>query len=251
MAIENTNYDSTVDTKNHIDNVCQAAKYLADAILHAASVHDKSKLEEPEKSVFDRVTPRLKELEYGTEEYKASLADMGEALTHHYANNRHHPEHFEYGVTDMTLVDVVEMFCDWYAAVKRTKNGNLLESIKIKRDAGVISEQLADIFVNTFELVEGIIVNKPQTTNKEDEMSTENFNEVKNNLLDKLCWLRNKLVTEHVGFSEIAAVINEVKKESNASGIQYEYLAYLQEINILLLLRDMSLSIFLLNNWDR
>ena len=32
-------------------------------------------------------------LTYGSDEYKACLTEMKPALDHHYAANRHHPEH--------------------------------------------------------------------------------------------------------------------------------------------------------------
>src|SRR3989337_294012 len=86
------------------------------ALVYRAVEHDASKLQEPEKAMFDEWTPKLKEFEFGSDEYKAALAGMGEALKHHYENNCHHPEHFENGVDEMNLLDVIEMVCDWRAA---------------------------------------------------------------------------------------------------------------------------------------
>lgn len=43
-------------------------------------------------------------------EYHQDLLDMGPALHHHYANNRHHPQYFPFGVGGMTLADVIEVF---------------------------------------------------------------------------------------------------------------------------------------------
>ena len=44
-----------------------------------------------EKELFDKWTPILKTLEYGSEEYKDSLKNLKVALDHHYENNSHHP----------------------------------------------------------------------------------------------------------------------------------------------------------------
>ena len=74
---------------------------------------------------------------------------MKPALEHHYAVNRHHPEHFTNGVNDMTLIDVVEMFADWKAASERTQNGNLLKSIELNAERFHLSDQLKEIFINT------------------------------------------------------------------------------------------------------
>ena len=59
---------------------------------------DNSKLESPEKELFDEYTPKLKDCTYGSDEYKEFLKGLKVALDHHYANNSHHPEHYENGV---------------------------------------------------------------------------------------------------------------------------------------------------------
>jgi hypothetical protein len=125
-------------------------KYWLNGFIHVlqgrAEAHDKSKLQPPEKEMFDAFTPRLKETVFGSDEYKAALADMGDALKHHYASNRHHPEHFENGVNDMTLLDLLEMVADWMAAAE-AKN----QSVNLAYLAGrfSISPQLVDIIANT------------------------------------------------------------------------------------------------------
>jgi hypothetical protein len=87
--------DSRPDTYEHIGEVRGLVLGAAADLMRRAHIHDASKLVEPEVSVFDEVSPRLRKLTYGSDEYKASLAEMGEALAHHYAENRHHPEHGE------------------------------------------------------------------------------------------------------------------------------------------------------------
>lgn len=113
--------------------------------------HDVSKIRSPEVEVFDEFTPKLKETPYGTPEYQANLVAMGEGLIHHYAANRHHPEHFPDGVNGMTLVDLIEMLADWKAATERTKNGSLDVSLEIQKGRFQISDQLHQILINTAE----------------------------------------------------------------------------------------------------
>jgi rubrerythrin len=89
------NYDSTKDTEEHIK---QVQGFLSDVIGNLAArslIHDASKLVEPEKSMYDEFTPKLRGSTYGSDEYKGFLEDMGAALKHHYENNSHHPEHYE------------------------------------------------------------------------------------------------------------------------------------------------------------
>jgi hypothetical protein len=142
-------YDSTNDTTAHIDRVGVLLCRVASEVASRAAHHDASKLVDPEKAVFDRVTPRLRGLTYGSEEYKASLAEMGEALKHHYANNRHHPEHHREGVNGMTLIDIVEMLCDWKAATERHADGDMGKSLEHNANRFSIDPQLAGILKNT------------------------------------------------------------------------------------------------------
>jgi hypothetical protein len=87
-----SDYDSTADTLRHSLRVGELMGQPTKELVERSTQHDHSKTADPEKETFDRVTPQLKNLTYGSDEYKAALADMGPALAHHYANNRHHPE---------------------------------------------------------------------------------------------------------------------------------------------------------------
>lgn len=154
----NQPYDSTQDTLDHIEKV---RGHLADASLilfKRGVLHDQSKLESPEKEIFDAITPQLKGLTYGSDEYKAGLAEMGEALQHHYAHNAHHPEHHEEGIAGMNLFDLVEMVCDWKAASERhapagapstERQSDFAKSLAINQARFGISDQLARILENT------------------------------------------------------------------------------------------------------
>lgn len=142
-------YDSTEDTKAHISEVITRVKFFADCLLKQAEGHDKTKLESPEKETFDRVTPKLKGLTYGSDAYKASLKEMKVALDHHYAHTRHHPESFGGSITLMNLIDLVEMLCDWKAATLRHADGSILRSLEISAERFGIGPQLLCILKNT------------------------------------------------------------------------------------------------------
>lgn len=105
-------YDSRPDTCAHIQEVGRRLYEVICDLQERAAVHDASKLEEPEVSVFNEFTPKLKHSTYGSDEYKAFLAGMGEGLRHHYAVNDHHPEHHENGIWGMDLIQMVEMLAD-------------------------------------------------------------------------------------------------------------------------------------------
>lgn len=145
-----TKYDSTADTLRHIRRVNHLILDFCMEMMRRAQVHDNSKLNSPEKELFDEYTPKLAESSYGTPEYKKLLDGLGVALRHHYENNSHHPEHYPIGgVSDMTLMDIVEMFFDWKAASERHNNGDIMKSIEINMGRFGISKELTLIFENT------------------------------------------------------------------------------------------------------
>lgn len=145
-------YDSTADTLKHIRRVQQLLGLAAGELIRRGTCHDDSKLQSPEKEAFDIATPKLKDLVYGSSEYKAAMAEMRPAIEHHSANNSHHPEHYENGLNGFDLFDLMEMFFDWKAAGERHADGGSIQrSIEINKDRFEMSDQLCNILLNTAE----------------------------------------------------------------------------------------------------
>lgn len=188
-------YDSTQETLAHIRRVQSLLSEVQSNLAARLIAHDTSKLEEPEKPGFDKVTGALRGLTYGSQEYKDQLKELAPILSHHYAVNSHHPEHFKLwkcpickcvfnesetreavvyeskprfcpkccpqgslfeatlepliSVDGMSLLDVVEMLCDWKAATERHADGSITKSIQINKARFNISDQLASILENT------------------------------------------------------------------------------------------------------
>lgn len=172
-------YDSRQDTIEHILRVRELLYIVQNRLEARGFAHDQSKLGPNEKPIFDSVTQKLKGLTYGSDEYKASLKDLGPALAHHYANNSHHPEHYqkqvciicfaeyppdhkenckqcgngtmatEPNIAGMSLLDVVEMLCDWKAAGERHADGSIARSLAVNRERFKIGDQLHSILENT------------------------------------------------------------------------------------------------------
>lgn len=141
--------DSTIETLLHARRVDELLLQLSTDLLARVGQHDRSKLEDPEKEMFDKFSPRLKDSTYGSDEYKSFLVDMGPALEHHYDSNRHHPEHHNNGIAGMNLVDLVEMLADWKAASERHANGDLKRSLVVQKRRFDIDRQLYSVLYNT------------------------------------------------------------------------------------------------------
>lgn len=201
--MSNNAYDSRSDTLDHIRKVqCFLGAAIED-LIDRQRVHDQSKLVSPEKEAYDVMTPRLAGSTYGSDEYRAMLAEMKPALDHHYAVNSHHPEHYRWrcgvcerrctnveweeaprgpndsglrycpdccrngmiyeawlgdetdkGLHGMSLLDLIEMLCDWKAATLRHDNGDIRKSININQKRFGYSDELRRIFLNTLAGIE-------------------------------------------------------------------------------------------------
>ena len=147
--------------QDHINGVLDHKKLVALYMNHIASelfmrsaVHDNSKFSPEEFDAFVEATPQLKDLTYGSDEYKQALAKIKPALEHHYLVNRHHPEFHTNGINNMSLIDVIEMLCDWMAAIQRVKYGDIHKSLEINKERFGIEEQLQRIISNTVQDIE-------------------------------------------------------------------------------------------------
>jgi len=142
-------YDSRADTLVHSQRVGELMIQIVNEVLERSTKHDRSKTESPELEIFNEYTQKLKDTTYGSEEYARHLKDMGAGLQHHYAHNRHHPEHFINRISGMNLVDVIEMLADWRAATERHDDGDIIKSLQIQQGRFEISDQLLSILLNT------------------------------------------------------------------------------------------------------
>lgn len=141
------------ETSLHIERVRNLLNACVLDLLKRGELHDQTKRESPEVELFTEYTDKLSTVTYGSPEYKQFLEEMRPALDHHYANNRHHPEHHKNGVNDMNLLDLIEMLCDWKASSERHNDGNIRKSIEHNADRFGISPQLTKILENTSDVL--------------------------------------------------------------------------------------------------
>lgn len=104
-------------TLHHILTVQRFMHLFAKELLDRALAHDQSKLRTPEVEMFAEFTPKLAASTYGSAEYEEFRKAMGPALAHHYANNRHHPEHFK-DIESAETADLREMLNGLYGLPK-------------------------------------------------------------------------------------------------------------------------------------
>ena len=138
--------------KETLEHISHVQRYLAGVIadlLARSNCHDYTKFEPIERGLMEKHMPEMAGMTYNSPEYKAVLEKMKPALEHHYSSFRHHPEHFEDGMVQMNLVDLIEMICDWKAASMRHNDGSIWKSIEINQKRFGYSDELKRVFENT------------------------------------------------------------------------------------------------------
>jgi hypothetical protein len=121
---------------------------------HRGDIHDQSKLLPPEADTFTKHVTSLAKIEFGSSEYNTHLEEMGCAIKHHYAVNRHHPEHHDQGIKDFNIIDLLEFCADIRSASRQQNGGNVLKSLGILQARFGYSDDLASIIKNTMVLLE-------------------------------------------------------------------------------------------------
>lgn len=110
--------------------------------------HDQSKYSTPELPLIQQ-RARLGLLPYDSPQYHEALAQIKSAVQAHYEVNDHHPEHQAQGVLDMSLLQLLEMVCDWRAAAEA--NGtDPMQSLDLSVERFHISAELRQILLNTY-----------------------------------------------------------------------------------------------------
>ena len=117
-------------------------------LLNRGVKHDFSKYGKKESSGYASVIFNLKNLAYGSDEYKTALEEIKPSTVLHYSQNRHHPEFHPNGVGDMSMLDLTEMMIDWRAATRRHKNGDIFKSIEINQDRFKYNETIKRLMLS-------------------------------------------------------------------------------------------------------
>lgn len=136
------------DIRDHIDRVRTKLRKLVLELQNRMFTHDKSKLEEPEFSGWLAMDSEPK-YPYGSIEYKRKKEKYKELFKLHYKNNRHHPEHFQNGIFDMTLVDLMEMLCDWLSYKESYRISEAINLIEYQSNRFHYSDEIKDMLINT------------------------------------------------------------------------------------------------------
>jgi hypothetical protein len=128
-------------TLTHKFWVCWEIQKVVLELEWRALLHDWTKLDPDERKGFFEVIHLLRGSTYGDPGYLKNLAHIAPSINSHYSKNSHHPEFYECGIDAMDVYDLIEMACDWKAAVRRHANGDIRRSFEINQKRFGISPQ--------------------------------------------------------------------------------------------------------------
>lgn len=208
-------------TQEHRELVYKYCCIFANLVCVRGEVHDKSKLEAPEFSLFSEVTPELAGLTYGSTEYQEYLQKLQPALEHHYLNNRHHPEWSIYNnITVLEEWRPIQNFESYYEVsnwgrVRNIVTKSLLKAHKTPAGYYRLQLQVKGKSVNflVHRLVAVAFIQNPQNkpeVNHINSIRTDNY-------FQNLEWVTSSENLKHAydsGFKEI------------------KYIVYCEELNI-------------------
>ena len=131
-----------VTISRHITTVQKHLHSIIEALEKRARLHDLSKLSLDEFGGFVEINQIAREHPYGSEEYRESLKG-NKTIKLHFSQNSHHPEYYPNGMADMSLLDIIEMVCDWKAASETYGQTSFEDSLEIQcKRFGLSEEQL-------------------------------------------------------------------------------------------------------------
>lgn len=158
----------------HIKLVQDAVKRIVDKypeykeVIEIAKGHDQSKLEEPERTPYIKITWRHKSDNYKSYRKPGTLLDKdeNEATLHHITHGSHHPEFWledkskanldpkdrdKSKVVDATKMDdnaIVEMVSDWFAMSEELKTNTAREWYNKQKDVRWHFSESQDKLIN-------------------------------------------------------------------------------------------------------
>lgn len=98
----------------HVLTVQKLIRRFSYRLLERADTHDLSKFANDELGGMIEIDAIADEKGLNSREYMGALS--GPAIQLHRSRHSHHPEYHPNGIKDMSILDVIEMVCDWKAA---------------------------------------------------------------------------------------------------------------------------------------
>ena len=147
----NNDFDFLCDTILHVSEVQEHLEEIISELKKRGYAHDRTKFQALEFDSFVSTRDKFKRANYGSKEYKECVDLVRPAVDSHHQKNRHHTGFHKNGINDMTLIDIIEMICDWRAAARRSPDKAFADTLDYAYKKYGVNEQLRKIMENTFK----------------------------------------------------------------------------------------------------
>lgn len=136
--------------ESDFENICE---YLRTK----AVVHDNDKIEEGYvNSVYEEHFPKLKQIEFGTEEYVAYERNHFAKAHYLHSQNRHHYYNPNNELDDIDLFDLIEAIVDMKQSQKQYSQFDMDILLKTFYDKGTLDLDLESLVINTVMRIESL-----------------------------------------------------------------------------------------------
>ena len=121
---------------------------VARELISRGRTHDNSALGSPEIEVYHRFFSEYRKYKIGDPRKDEVFAQMAEAIGHHFQYNDHHPEHFENGINDMDLIQLMQFTAD-IMSWSEQEQVDIFEILPMIRDKCGMVDQVYNLICNT------------------------------------------------------------------------------------------------------
>ena len=121
---------------------------VARELISRGRHHDNSTLGSPELEIYHRHFNEYRMYKFGDPRRDEVMNHMAEAIGHHFQYNDHHPEHFDNGINDMNLIQLMQ-FTAAIMSWSEQEQVDIFELLPIIRDKCGMSDQVYQLIQNT------------------------------------------------------------------------------------------------------
>ncbi len=138
--------------QEHLRRIQNKLNKAGNELIYRGEVHDQDKTENKTvNKAYEEHFAKLKEIEFGTEQYKQYELDHFNKAHEIHAQNRHHFYSHRNNIDDINLLDMIEAIVDISESSKQYGNGDYIESMRSK---GLFDYSLEELIINTIKHLE-------------------------------------------------------------------------------------------------
>lgn len=154
-----TKFDQMISV--HKRRILDQTEKVCNYLIEVAKVHDNDKVESGYVyDTYQEYFPKLKEIDYGTEEYVAYEKEYFKQAHYFHAQNRHHYYNPNNKLDDIDLFDLLEAIFDIRQSQIQYSDYEIEKIMTTFKTKGVLDLNLEELAFNTLKKLEELDENK-------------------------------------------------------------------------------------------